>query len=59
MEELSMDDVESFYNFLRITAAMFDEHIERTTPYSLVLIQGGTFVYCAVTILTRASSSVH
>ena len=30
MEELRLDDQESFYNFLRITPPMFDELVERS-----------------------------
>ena len=33
MEELRFDDQESFYNFLRITPPMFDELLERITPF--------------------------
>ena len=33
MEELRLDDQESFYNFLRITPPMFDELLERITPF--------------------------
>ena len=33
MEELRLDDQESFYNVLRITPPMFDELLERITPF--------------------------
>ena len=33
MEELCLDDKESFYNFLRITPPMFDDLLERITPF--------------------------
>ena len=33
MEELRLDDQESFYNFLRITPRMFDELLERIIPF--------------------------
>jgi len=33
MEELRLDDQESFYNFLRITPLMFDELLERIIPF--------------------------
>ncbi|XP_052271962.1 uncharacterized protein LOC127872673 [Dreissena polymorpha] len=32
MEELRLDDQESFYSYLRITPPMFDELSERVTP---------------------------
>ena len=33
MEELRLDDQESFYNFLRVTPPMFDELLECITPF--------------------------
>ncbi|XP_045210933.2 uncharacterized protein LOC123562359 [Mercenaria mercenaria] len=33
MEELHLDDHESFYNFLRVTPPMFDELLERITSF--------------------------